>query len=156
MQYDKKLFEKNKAEHKPIGYIIAFSFGKGAIQEAARLKNHEDVIIKLVEVKDIVPIAKKPTVEIQIEEAGRDKKGVRELQFTATGHSDAGIEFYSWDFDYKQEQGFKPEVIIDKEGKQSRKFKPGTHSVAVKAVDNDGLDSLEVIRLKVNGSVERS
>jgi len=31
-RYDKALYEKNKAANKPIGFIIAFSFGKGAIQ----------------------------------------------------------------------------------------------------------------------------
>ncbi|MEZ5195254.1 MAG: DNA methyltransferase [Bacteroidales bacterium] len=35
---DKKRFEKNKTAQLPVGYIIAFSFGKGAIQEVARLK----------------------------------------------------------------------------------------------------------------------
>jgi DNA modification methylase len=47
-RFDKNLFEKNIAAKKPIGYIIAFSFGKGAIEEVARLKNKEDRIIKLV------------------------------------------------------------------------------------------------------------
>lgn len=150
---DKKLFEKNKTARKPVGFIIAFSFGRGAIEEVSRLKNRDNIIIKLVEVKDIVPIAKKPTVQINIEEAGRDKKGIRELNLTATAHSEAGIEFYSWDFDYKPDHGFKPEVIIDKEGHQTHKFKPGTHTIAVKAVDNDGLDTLEIIRLKVNGNI---
>jgi DNA modification methylase len=152
---DKKLFEKNKTARKPVGFIIAFSFGRGAIEEVSRLKNRENVIIKLVEIKDIVPIAKKPTVQIQIEEVGRDKKDIRELQLTAVGHSEAGIEFYSWDFGYNPEKGFKPEVIIDKEGHQTRKFKPGSHTIAVKAVDNDGLDTLEIIRLKVNGTIEK-
>jgi hypothetical protein len=152
---DKKLFEKNKAASKPIGYIIAFTFGKGAVQEVARLKNHENIIIRLVEVADIVPIAKKPVVQLTVQEAGRDKKGIRELTFTAIAQSDAGIEFYSWDFNYKPDLGFKPEIIIDKQGTQTRRFKPGLHTIAVKAVDNDGLDSLEVIRLKVNGMVER-
>ena len=39
--------------------------------------------------------------------------------------------------------------------KNKRYFKAGTHNIAVKVVDNDGLDSVEVIRLKVNGGVER-
>ena len=30
---DKKLFDKNVADRKPVGHIIAFSFGKGAVQE---------------------------------------------------------------------------------------------------------------------------
>jgi DNA modification methylase len=155
-RFDKKLYEKNSAAKSPVGYIIAFSFGKGAIEEVARLKNKENVIIKLVEVGDIVPIAKKPSLTVEVNELGRDKKNIRELEFVATGHSEAGIEFYSWDFDYTAEKGFKPEVIIDKQGKQQYKFKPGQHTIAVKVVDNDGLDNIELIRLKVNGTVERS
>jgi DNA modification methylase len=155
-RFDKKLHEKNIAAKNPVGYIIAFSFSKGAIEEVARLKNKENVIIKLVEVGDIVPIAKKPSLTVEVNELGRDKKNIRELEFVATGHSEAGIEFYSWDFDYNAEKGFKPEVIIDKQGKQHYKFKPGQHTIAVKVVDNDGLDNIELIRLKVNGTVERS
>lgn len=155
-RFDKKLYEKNIAAKNPVGYIIAFSFSKGAIEEVARLKNKENVIIKLVEVGDIVPIAKKPSLTVEVNELGRDKKNIRELEFVATGHSEAGIEFYSWDFDYNAEKGFKPEVIIDKQGKQHYKFKPGQHTIAVKVVDNDGLDNIELIRLKVNGTVERS
>lgn len=155
MRYDRKLFDKNVAEGNPAGYMIAFSFGRGAIEEVARLKNKENVIIKLVEVADIVPIAKKPSLKVDIIELDRDKKGIRELEFRATGTSDAGIEFYSWDWDYNEQTGFKPEVIIEKLGVQRQKFKPGTHQIAVKVVDNDGLESIEVIRLKVNGQVEK-
>lgn len=153
---DKKLFEKNKAGMKPVGFIIAFSFGKGAVEEVARLKNKENIIIKLVTVEEIVPIAKKPTITVDVNELARDKKGVREIEFVASGHSAAGIEFYSWDFNYKEQNGFKPTVIIDKAGKQHFKFKPGQHNIAVKVVDNDGLDNIEVIKLKVNGTIERS
>jgi hypothetical protein len=32
---DKRLYDKNIADKKPVGYIIAFSFGKGAVQEVA-------------------------------------------------------------------------------------------------------------------------
>ena len=152
---DKKLFDRNIADQKPVGYIIAFSFGKGAVQEVARLRNQENVIITLVRVEDIIPIAKKPSLTVDIREAGRSKKDVRELELTARGESVAGIEFYSWDFEYKADQGFKPSVIIDKEGVQTHKFKPGTHHIAVKVVDNDGLDNIEVVKLKVNGTVER-
>ena len=154
MQYDKTLFEKNKAEQKPVGYIIAFSFGKGAIQEAARLKNHEDVIIKLIRVDEIIPIAKKPTLTVELTDKSTDSKGQHEIEFKATGHSAAGVEFYSWDFNYKDNQ-FKAEVLLDKKGEQTWKFKAGLHIIAVKVVDNDGLENIEVIRLKVNGVVER-
>ncbi|MEI8204086.1 MAG: DNA methyltransferase [Bacteroidota bacterium] len=154
MQYDKSLFEKNKAEEKPVGYIIAFSFGKGAIQEAARLKNHENVVIKLVTVGDIVPIAKNRTLKVTFNDKGADKKNLREIEFIATAESQSGIEFFAWDFDYKLDKGFNAEVLLDKEGRQSFKFKAGSHSIAVKVIDNEGLENIEVIRLKVNGAVE--
>jgi hypothetical protein len=148
--------DRNILELKPIGYIIAFSFGRGAIEEVARLKNKDNTIIKLVTVEEIVPIAKKPTIKVEINEAGRDKKDIRELEFVATAQSIAGIEFYAWDFAYQADKGFKPQILIDKEGKQKYKFKAGQHNIAVKVVDNDGLDNIEVIKLKVNGTIERT
>ena len=154
-RFDKKLYDKNKIENKPVGCIIAFSFGKGAIEEVARLHLKENIIIKLVEVADIVPIAKKPTITVEAHEVGRDKKNICEIQFTATAQSAAGIEFFAWDFEYNKPSGFKPLVLIDKEGKQHHKFKPGLHNVAVKVVDNDGLDNIEIIKLKVNGGMVR-
>jgi site-specific DNA-methyltransferase (adenine-specific) len=154
-QYNKILFEKNTASKKPIGYIIAFSFGKGAIEEAARLKNQENIIVKLVSVEEIVPIAKKPTIEVKINELSKNAKGVREIEFIAQGKSEAGIEFYSWDFAYDAEKGFKPHILLDKEGKQIVSLKTGEHSIAVKVVDNDGLENTEVVKLKVNGVVEK-
>ena len=152
---DKKLYDKNIENKKPVGYIIAFSFGKGAVQEVARLKLEENIIIKLVLVEEIVPIAKKPTISVKINELSKDTKGIREIEFIATGQSEAGIEFYSWDFNYNPENKFKANVIIDKEGKQTVKLKAGLHNIAVKVVDNDGLESLEVVKLKVNGMIER-
>jgi len=154
-RYDKALYEKNKAEHKPIGYIIAFSFGKGAIQEVARLKNQEDVIIQLVSVEEIIPIAKKPKLTVTIADKGKDSKQLRDIEFTATGQSDNVIEFYAWDFSYKDNK-FNPQILIDKHGIQNYKFKAGMHNVAVKTVDSEGLESIEIIKLKVNGEVEIS
>jgi DNA modification methylase len=156
-RYDNNLFEKNKANAEPVGYIIAFSFGKGAIQEVARLKNEENIIIKLVTVEEIVPIAKKPRMTVKIDDSGNDAKGLRIIEFTATGESESGIEFYSWDFDYiEEEKIFKAEILLDKIGKQTWKFKPGTHTIAVKAIDNEGLEAIEVLKIKVNGVVERN
>jgi hypothetical protein len=34
-------------------------------------------------------------------------------------------------------------------------LKTGTHNIAVKVVDNDGLENIEIIKLKINGAVER-
>jgi DNA modification methylase len=154
-RFDKNLFEKNIAAKKPIGYIIAFSFGKGAIEEVARLKNREDRIIKLVTVEEIIPIATKPAIGVHINELEKDAKGNRKIELTSVGQSPAGIEFYSWDFNYDKEKGFKPSIIIDKEGKQTQLFKTGIHTIAVKVVDNDGLENMELVKLKINGVVEQ-
>jgi hypothetical protein len=154
-RYDKNLFAKNVKAKNPIGYIIAFSFGKGIIEEVARLKNEDNIIVKLVKVDEIVPIAVKPVIGVHINELERDEKGNRKIEFIAVGQSPAGIEFYSWDFDYKKDKGFKPTVIIDKEGKQTLTLKAGTHTIAVKVIDNDGLENTEIVQLKINGVVEK-
>lgn len=154
-RYDKNLYDKNKAEIKPVGFIIAFSFGKGAVQEVARLKNEENIIIKLVTVEEIIPIAKKPKLTVEIRDIATDDKGFREIEFIAKGESEAGIEFYMWDFDYKDDK-FSADILLDKIGQHTQKFKAGKYSIAVKVVDNEGLESIEVIQLKVNGKVERS
>jgi DNA modification methylase len=159
-RFDKNLFEKNIAAKKPIGYIIAFSFGKGAVEEVARLKNREDRIIKLITVEEIIPIATKPAIGVHINELEKDASdgtsaGGRKIELTAVGQSAAGIEFYSWDFTYDKEKGFKSSIIIDKEGKQIVSLKTGTHTIAVKVVDNDGLENMEIIKLKINGVVEQ-
>jgi hypothetical protein len=155
-RYDKSLFEKNIREKKPVGYIIAFTFGRGAIEEVSRLNTVENKIIKLVRVEDIVPIAVKPTVAVHINELAQSADGVRQIEFIAAGNSPAGIEFYSWDFAYDVEKKrFKPTVIRDTAGKQVISLKPGAHTIAVKVVDNEGLENIEVVALKVNGKVER-
>jgi DNA modification methylase len=154
-RYDNSLFIKNQKAEKPIGYIIAFSFGKGAVEEVARLKNEQNIIIKLVKVEDIVPIAVKPVIGVHISELERDDKGNRKIEFTAQGQSPAGIEFYSWDFAHDEAKNFKPSVIIDKTGKQVLTLKTGEHVIAVKVVDNEGLENTEIVRLKINGAVER-
>jgi hypothetical protein len=117
------------------------------------LKNEENVIISLVLVEDIVPIAKKPNLQVEIQDLGK-VKDLREIAFSASGESDEGIEFYAWDFNYNGDK-FTPEVFFDKEGKQTYSFKAGIHQIAVKVVDNEGLESIEVVKLKVNGVVER-
>jgi DNA modification methylase len=152
-RFDNNLFEKQVAAQQPVGIIIAFSFGKGAIQEVARLKNEENTIIQLLKVEEIVPIAKKPKLSVIFSDLGLDSKGGRDIEFTAQGESDAGIEFYAWDFSYQAEEGFKADVLIDKIGKQVEKFKIGAHTIAVKVVDNEGLENLELIQLKINGQV---
>ena len=155
-RFDRNIFNKNKEAALPVGFIIAFSFGKGAVQEIARLKNEENVIIKLVTVEEIVPIAKKPKLSVSISDKAADSKGLREIEFTAVAESTAGIEFYSFDFDYNEEtQIFSAEQLLNREGIATHKFKPGNHAIAVKAVDNEGMDAIEIIRIKINGEVVR-
>ena len=45
--------------------------------------------------------------------------------------------------------------MIDKEGRQSHTFKVGVHTIAVKIIDNDGLESRETVTLKVNGVIKK-
>ncbi|GHU22807.1 hypothetical protein FACS1894172_05020 [Spirochaetia bacterium] len=154
-QYNKIVFEKNKTEKQPVGFIIAFSFGRGAIEEAARLKNSEGIIIKLVSVEEIIPLSVKPSIGVHIDELSKGENGNRKIECIATGDSPAGIEFYSWDFAYDEKEKFKPSVIIDKEVKQTISLQTGTYNIAVKVVDNDGLDNIEVVKLKINGGINR-
>jgi hypothetical protein len=149
---DKKVYEKNIKAGKPIGYIIAFSFGSGAKEEIARLKNQENIIIKLVPVDEIVPISNKPSLSFDSNVIDHSAEGW-EIEFTATADSDAKIEFYSWDFDYDAKKGFNANVIRDLVGKCSHKFSAGSYNIAVRGIDNEGLENIETKTLKVNGNI---
>jgi hypothetical protein len=153
---NKKLYDKSVKEKKTVGYMIAFSFSSGARQEAARLKVKENVIIELVEVNTIVSMAEGPAeITIKLHEMSRDMRGNVVIELMATAKSESEIRFYSWDFDYDADKGFKAEVMVDYEGRQTRHFKAGEHQIAVKAVDTEGLESLETFKLKVNGIVKK-
>jgi hypothetical protein len=141
---DEQLFEKNKAAGKAVGYIIAFSFGKGAIEEIARLKNRKQIIIELKKVSDIIPYDNPHKITLTAEETEHSK-----YSFEATAESENEIAFFSWDFKHKPEDGFNPEILLDKDGKQVRKFQPGEHHIAVEAVDNKGLDGQDKVKIKV-------
>jgi hypothetical protein len=176
---DKKIYDKNVKSSNPVGYVIAFSFNKGAIEEVARLKMEENIIIKLVKVEDIIPIASKPKLKVECE-SRKSESGQWEIEFTAFAESGDGIEFYSWDFDYTPvnvaesvpalhsgdrgrsplqtrdtSDGFQADIMVDKIGKQMRSFAPGEHHIAVKVYDVNGLENMEVIKLRVNGDVQR-
>jgi len=155
-RFDKALYDNNITENKIAGYIIAFSFGKGAIQEVARLKNDENVIIQLVRVDEIVPISVKPTLTVEIIDKGQNDKHLREIDFVANGETTEGkhIEFYAWDFNYNEKQ-FCAEILRDTQGKQTKTFKSGEYKIAVKVIDNEGLENTEIIKLKVNGKIEK-
>ena len=102
------------------------------------------------------PIADGPTaITVKMHEVSRDSKGNAVIEFTAKSTSESGVGFYAWDFDYDAGKGFNASLMVDKDGRQTHQFKAGVHAIAVKAVDNDGLESIETIKLKVNGVVKK-
>jgi hypothetical protein len=147
LRFDKRLYDKNKSEERPVGYLIAFSFGRGALEEVARLKNVEQVILKLVKVSEIVPMAQRPKLQVTHTVVSTDKKGLSNVQLKATAQSDVEIQFYSWDLDYKAHLGFRPSILLDKKGEQTVSLKAGQPILAVKVVNDDGLEAIEIIRL---------
>ena len=150
---DIKLFAKAKEQRITAGYLIGFSFGKGAIQEVARLKNKEYIYIELKEVGDIVPLSRRPRVKVTFKDLGLTVKDFREIEFKAVGESDNGIEFYAWDWNYTEKAGFKASVYRDTEGIQRYAFSSGSHSVGVKCVDETGLECLKIVNLRINGYI---
>jgi len=90
---------------------------------------------------------------LNFNDLGLNTKNLREIEFIAQGESDAGIEFYAWNFNYEAEKGFKAEIMLDKIGKQTQLFKLGSYQIAVKVVDNEGLENSEILSLKINGVI---
>jgi DNA modification methylase len=141
---DNQLFENNKATGKPVGYFIAFSYGRGAIEEVARLRNNRHIIIDLRKVTEILPLGNPPELTLTAKEIEQFK-----YLFQATLKDPTKKAFYSWDLHHNPEIGFIPEIILDKEGKQTRKFEPGEYQIAVEAVDDQGLDAQDKITINV-------
>lgn len=143
-QYDQKLFDEKVANGETAGYIIAFSFGRGAVEEIARLKNKNNTVIKLVKVSDIVDYGKKPEVSLSANNIDKN-----EFEFTAKAKSEPDIDFYAWDFSHSEQNGFKADVLFDKTGKQTKKFPDGEHQIAVEAVDREGISGTDKVKIKV-------
>jgi DNA modification methylase len=150
---DKKKFEALCKAKKPVGIIIAFSFSKDAIERIATLKMQGEGIIELIKVEDIIPIAKKPKLAISFHDKGLNDKNERVIEFVSKAESDA--EFYQWDFNYNEDNGFNAEIMIDKVGVQTYEFASGEYNIACKVVDVEGLESVESIKLKINGVVKQ-
>lgn len=149
-RYDKNRYQKAIEEGKPVAYLIAFSFGKGAVAEVARLKLEQDIHIVLKRVDEIIQIAKRPVVELVVE-IGEKTEGKTRVALEARETSESGISFFSWDWDYSPEDFFKPEVQIDTRGKQTLLLPDGEYCVAVKAVDEEGLETIAYQTLKIAG-----
>ena len=149
---DRRLSERLMAENKPIGYIIAFSFNRGAVEEVARLKNQDNIIIELKKVEDIIPLGRKPSIRLSVNLLSKNDDGSCLVEFEASADSSGGIEFFSWDFDYI-EGSFNPFIWRDFAGKQTRPFSPGEYFIAVRVFDSHGLENIESIKLRVNGDL---
>jgi DNA modification methylase len=149
-RFDKQIYEKNINEKQPIGYIIAFSFGKGIKEEVSRLRMNDGVIIELVTVDEIIDIAHKPHINVQ---TLQDENNPYNLTFIATLEADSIASAFSWDFNYDATKGFNAEIFNDTTGKQSKTFQQGTYNIAVRAVDENYLQAMYVFKLKVNGGV---
>ncbi|MDR1562076.1 MAG: hypothetical protein LBS54_03165, partial [Dysgonamonadaceae bacterium] len=100
-------FEKNKKEGQACGFIIGFGFSKDLINEVARLKNRDNIIIELKYVKDIISYTNPQILTLTAEEL-EDMK----YKFEAQAESEAGVDFYSWDFNHN-EKDFRADVIMD-------------------------------------------
>ena len=153
-RHNRRLFDKNLAAKRPAGYIIAFSFGKGIVQEAARLKNEEGVIIRLVRVDEIIAFASKPMARLDFNEISTDKLGNREIELVAAGQSECGVSAYFWDLEYAPDRGFKGDMSFDKKGRLLHTFSAGVFRIAAKVVDNEGQECIVDKTLVVNGGVK--
>jgi hypothetical protein len=140
---DKYLFERNKKEGQVCGFIIGFEFSKDIINEVAKLRNTANTIIELKYIRDIIPYENPPKIRLTSEELENYK-----YRFEARGESRSEIDFYSWDFSH-DEEAFKADIIMDREGVQEKKFQEGEHNVAVKAVDKRGLSGMDKVKIKV-------
>ena len=143
-------FNDNMKKGLPSGYFISWGFAKEAVDELARLKREENVVIERVLINEILPVAKKPVVKITCEKV-EDK-----YKFVVT--SDSNIINYSWDFQYlipahkhpEETAEFKPTVLYDKKGVQVRGFSSaGQHNIAVKVVDDKCLENVAVLSINI-------
>ena len=147
---DKALVEKNKKEGQICGFIIGFDFTKDLINEVSRLANKENTLISLKYIKDIIPYENPPKVLLTAEEIETYK-----YQFEEKAESEAGIDFYAWDFSNREEVFKADEMeLVNKEGndntgRQTRKFSEGEHQIAVRAFDKIGLDGQDKVKIKV-------
>lgn len=152
---DKQGYEKRLGAELAVGKVVAFSFGRGSREEAAKIKQDYGAMIELVEVGEIIPLAKKPKLRLEVVDMGIDKKsGKLGRKVSLQAVVDEPIEFFAWDFDYKTATGFKSEILRNLDGKIEIVLPVGINIVACKAVDTQGIEAIESIKIKVNGVVE--
>jgi SAM-dependent methyltransferase len=134
------------------GYFIAFSYAKSAYEYVAGLKLKQNIEIELIKVDEIVPLSVPPNISLSYEWRNVGEKHDKEITFTATGDD---IEIWQWDWDYRADGGFKGEVLMDKTGQQIKIFPAGRHEIAVRGVNREGVSSVEILHLVINGGVHK-
>jgi DNA modification methylase len=159
--YDKALYEKNKAQGKAVGVVYGFSFSRAAREQQALLLNQENVLIDLVEIEKIVPMDKKPAVELEFNDLTEVPEGgfalpvsSRLIEIVAASSANCAAN-YAWDFAYDRERGFRAEHLICPDGRVVRELEAGVHEIAVKVVDNAGIENIEAARVVVNGGIHK-
>jgi DNA modification methylase len=119
------------------GYIIALSFGKGAIDQVAKLKLEKGIDIELVRVDEIIPLGSSPKLEAKVTRKNGKEVSV-ELQKSAS-------EFAQVDSDY----GIKGYEELFETGNEFKINVPkGQKSVKIKLVNANGLEITKEINVE--------
>lgn len=95
------------------GTIIAFSFTTGAKNEAARLKNEDGISIELLEAGKIVPINRRPTVEIKVQDDDGENVVV-----VAGAHDQEKDDIVLWNW-FVDGKPFEMDIVCQRKGKDS-------------------------------------
>jgi DNA modification methylase len=135
------------------GYFIAFSYARNAYEYVAGLKLKQNIEIKLIKVDEVVPLAEPPHILLSYEWRDIGENHDKEITFTAAGDD---VEIWQWDWDYDPAGGFRGEVLMDKAGRQTHVFSGGSHEIAVRGVNKECTNAVEVLHLVVNGRVRQS
>ncbi len=167
-RFNERLFKKKIANNQVCGTIIAFSFSNGCIEEVARLRNKKNIIIDLKRVDEIVNIATRPKIKLDII---KSEKNISQQNWEITFQLEIEYEQSQkmaaifWDFDYNENYGFAVDekfseglrIFQDQEVEhqilEKHIFSSGEHCVAVKVSDEDGLESIDFLRFHLNGKI---
>ena len=159
--------EQKIKNNEVIGYIISFEFSQDAYGEVAKIENDGKGIIKLVPVSEIIPIEHEPKLDLSFRTIGKiqdkDRKTKWKVEVIAkindkeleNLNNDEINDFVMWDLEFNEKQGFTPNVLMDKSGKQEVILEEGANFIACKATDKNGLENVEVIKLWSNGAVKK-
>ena len=76
------------------------------------------------------------------------------LSTTFTAANGKAVKIWQWDFNYSETEGFRPTVLFNKDGKVSKVFSSGEYVIAVRATDENGIETTETLKIVVNGKVK--